>query len=1213
MGANSYWVYECQCKDCKEPFNFTETALQSDIAHGLSTPLRCPSCRKQNSRGIREAGLSYWPVPLETDFTNRSGEEVGLGKLDHGVASSKKVEYQPDLEVAEKFKILQPAVDELIKNLLDPHGSRVSILVGPTGTGKSVWATSQILRSPIGDEGRILVTQPRKVTLRAPEDKGVEETTPGYIATKLLNAPGVGPGHEVGFLYKGESTQHDRYTRLLFVTDGLLIKWILSGEIGRYSVIMIDEAHEQSANMELIFSLLRYKLPLYPRLQVVIMSATVDAQKFQAYFQNFGCGSPKTVPIFKPENEVTREIIHDRWPGDDGTFDGLKIPDFELPSLPKHLPGAIAKIVKAIRKQEGFSKLKKPYGDILVFVPTRYLVEQTQQSIEALDLKHLDTFPCHAKTSEEEQSALLESEVKAEQAYRNKKETFPQRVIIATNYAETSVTFSNLRYVIDSGYILQPTWNSESCSKEYKSSYHSQAGCTQRKGRVGRQQEGEFFRLYTKEKYENDFRATPLPEIARSNLDMFLLKAAAAGIDDLQKFQWLGFSDTATQKQQEVEKERAITLLRKRGALDDEGDITKNGYQLEKIQTDTIDLALFMDQSDSFACSLEVATFLAFVIDGVSTWPFARNDSGLLSYERWRTGCHDDLEFYLRLFHNWQIAKKGSTDQYESWLSKNGFEADKFEGIETKRNDILKQFIERTHTPPTKRDLDLERLHRVRLVLAQCMPEWVYVSETTEKGGRFFIPYNQDICPCSKPVAIDRNSACALSDDVTAFICIERINKQKSLFASHIVRIKPEWIEKVGSSGQIALSILLRRTIDGEDKSLSDTCRSRVTVVPKQNINLDSYTKGEVKAFILIRSQYDKDDAKTNQNTLLVKDVETGLPCLIRLQETDKPIYPGSTFHAEIKQVDHDRNTIIASRRSLVPAVGTKIEHGRISRELSDESSKEVYAYLIEIGPGVEGKIDVKSLGRSKQWIENLKDGKLPLVVDSVEHEKIKLRPFVAPQVDGQEYVGYITGFRPGKNGHKRGGAYIEIAPGILERLYREQVLESQLLSYDVGDEVHVILRLRANGQRDLEPISHQYSSDFLDLPSIFDIPSDIPPEQPQGIPTPAKRDVVQPTAAQSAQNRPPKPAPRTVPQQRSTKPTQPGNLTSSPQSRTPRKTTPDSTQRRPKRSNIPLSLTLLAIIGIVLALIVSLKRSQSPIFAPSNSQEEGSSFQNRW
>ncbi|MCC6933906.1 MAG: hypothetical protein IT292_11765 [Deltaproteobacteria bacterium] len=125
-----------------------------------------------------------------------------------------------------------------------------------------------------------------------------------------MRAPGLGAGQEVGLRYRGEATRQDPYTKLLFVTDGILIRWIVSGEIGKFSVIVIDEAHEQSSNMELIFALLKYKMPLYPRLRLVIASATVDVEKICNYF---GDGHSRRVFVAQPtETMGTRFLIHDR-------------------------------------------------------------------------------------------------------------------------------------------------------------------------------------------------------------------------------------------------------------------------------------------------------------------------------------------------------------------------------------------------------------------------------------------------------------------------------------------------------------------------------------------------------------------------------------------------------------------------------------------------------------------------------------------------------------------------------------------------------------------------------------------------------------------------------------------------------------------------------------------------------------------------------------
>lgn len=286
-------VFESECKDCGKRFWFSETAERVDTARGLSAPERCPDCRKKNAKDIKSVGAAYWQAPVETDPNKRRWGKYGLGRLKRHRRASQAIAYQgvPIDTPQDRFKRIAPAAEALVRNLEDPNGSQVSVLIGPTGTGKSTWVPYRILRSKVGEQGRICVTQPRTVTLRWREDAPPESTIPGFIASQLLKAPApwIGPGQEIGLLYREETTRWDRYTRLLFVTDGIVIRWLTSGEIARFSVLMIDEAHEQSRNMELIFALLRYQLPRYPKLRVVIASATANVDKFREYFgQNDG-------------------------------------------------------------------------------------------------------------------------------------------------------------------------------------------------------------------------------------------------------------------------------------------------------------------------------------------------------------------------------------------------------------------------------------------------------------------------------------------------------------------------------------------------------------------------------------------------------------------------------------------------------------------------------------------------------------------------------------------------------------------------------------------------------------------------------------------------------------------------------------------------------------------------------------------------------------
>ncbi|MCC6933905.1 MAG: hypothetical protein IT292_11760 [Deltaproteobacteria bacterium] len=272
----------------------------------------------------------------------------------------------------------------------------------------------------------------------------------------------------------------------------------------------------------------------------------------------------------------------------------------------------MASVVWRIKSVERFSYVGKPNGDIVAFVPTIRLVQKTIEAINSLRVSNLEVLPCYADMPPAEYSAFRDSEKRAEKAQQSKVPTMPQRVIVATNYAETSVTLSNLVYVIDSGYVMKPKWYPSTCNRDYPTIRHTQAGCTQRKGRVGRVQEGEVFRLYRQKDFFNEtiFSKEPIPKISRSALDRFLLTAKAAGIDDLNSFKWLGFDPHSAS--QSMEKERSLSLLKRCAAIDHDGDITVRGLEPEHIETEFVDFGLFVSESDSFACTLEVATFLAF-------------------------------------------------------------------------------------------------------------------------------------------------------------------------------------------------------------------------------------------------------------------------------------------------------------------------------------------------------------------------------------------------------------------------------------------------------------------------------------------------------------------------------------------------------------------------------------------------------------------------
>ncbi len=959
------------CKDCGEEFRLAESARRMDVARGLSEPERCPDCRKRRRREIKARGAIFQEPPKETDDSRRCWGKFGLAQIvrksldripipDNSVPVDVPLRWlndpqsvdQKDRLIAEKFARIAPAAEALVRNLENPNGTRFSILIGPTGTGKSTWVPYRILQSKIGEQGRICITQPRLVTLKKPQSaksKGLENDTtiPGFVARELLRSSGVGAGHEVGYQYSGEYEEKDRYTKLLFVTDGTLINRLKDGSIGQFDIVFVDEAHEQSANMEQIFALLKYRLSLYPRMRVVIASATADVEKFRRYF---GDGNPDSVFLTAPHESAntTPHTIHDRrlneWAShcaEMGDIEKIINPQ----DLNKRLPDIVPKLVNAIRTKPGFTQLDEPQGDILVFVPT---VGSTRQVAEAIrkssdnavaGLGRLDVVVSHAQQDESESKAFLKSERSAQAAAKRGVATTPQRVIVATNYAETSVTLANVRYVIDSGLILQPDWKPDTCSYRYETKWHSKAGCTQRKGRVGRTNSGEYFQLYSSTAYETFPDQTP-PELTRQPLDEFLLSAKSAGIEHLDSFHWMSHSTDSNDSTKAGEFQRSLKALTKCRTLDVDGDITDRGLELGALRIPLVELAECLALADRFACAFEVATFLACASQSHS--PFARDASGLLQYARWRSGCYDDIEFYLRLIVHWY---KNPEEERKKWAERESLRPEFFQSVLEQHSRHLNS-LDRHDEKKQGRFLDLRRLNRVRLIFARCLSEWTYVAE--EGNLQTYRPFSNE-CPSQAPVRIDPDSACVANPGMRAFVCLQRVSRGDKLFARQIVQVDPRWLLGLQDIGPIGMSLLLRSHLDREYRAQAERTATTIRSVPSHTSHEQFQTGHLLDNLRVIRRTWDD---KRRRFIVLAEDVDTGRAIIA--SEGNSELEIGVTFRAVVE------DAAFAAQAGLLQHYADIIAQdfsAPIVAQRYAKDSREIYALWLQLEPGVKGEL----------------------------------------------------------------------------------------------------------------------------------------------------------------------------------------------------------------------------------------------------------------
>lgn len=708
------------CKECGKEFVVSTASLDLDRLVGLADPEYCPADLAKREKSCSGIACHYYDIEeteygrrllLDSERANAIGNKVdlgagGLGRLE---TVGHPFEEGGNNEPVEKIFPISEVDDRIIDDL---ENYQVIVLVGTTGSGKSTHVPQMLVNSKWARRGPIVVTQPRiQATRQIPE----------FVAR--LNDSSHGPGAEVGFTHS-RANHYDARTRLLFMTDGKLINDIISGKVAEYSVIMIDEAHERSVNIDLILALMKPLLNEYPHLRLIIASATIDESSFISYF-----GGRDRVPyIFSkaPTFPVKPHYWGKNEPGDIGTTwqDWWKKVRGGVQPQRASLPEAIADLVQFICKQTGDHQADGPERSdhILVFLQGAREIDRTVSAVKARNIGNLLALPLYAKRSLDEQQRALKP--------TSKKDKKKRRVIVSTNVAETSLTIDGIAYVIDSGYIKEATWNPKTCVQKVQTIRHSKSGCRQRYGRAGRKAPGDAFMFYTEEQFES-FPDDTSPDIARSDMEQVILSALSAGVS-ARDLSWMPL-DRQDQERFDEEIDRAIKSLKARGAIDEYGYITSVGLELRRIPSD-LDVATVFMQGEQFALGVEVATLLPFLklFNGIQSlllwdkeWDTYKKLKVRAQHAALFEGCGDDLDLFLKLWMLWD--NMSSEEERENWCSKRGVDHTSFkELIVDERDKLLGGLMDRKKAD--ERTILVNKINALRLLMADCLEDDIYIS-----------------------------------------------------------------------------------------------------------------------------------------------------------------------------------------------------------------------------------------------------------------------------------------------------------------------------------------------------------------------------------------------------------------------------------------------------------------------------------------------------
>ncbi|RJE24761.1 RNA helicase [Aspergillus sclerotialis] len=454
----------------------------------------------------------------------------------------------------------------------------VTIVVGQTGSGKTTQLPQYLDQAGWCADGKIIaVTQPRRVAATS-------------VAARVAEEMRCNVGEQVGYSIRFEDVT-SASTRIKFLTDGMLLREALVDPLlSRYSVVMVDEAHERSLSTDVLLGILKKIGKRRPDLRIVVSSATLQAEDFLRFFA--GDEFQKS-----PESEEIGGSI-----GRIISLEGRMYP-VDILFLESPAEDYVERAVKTVFDIH----MQEPEGDVLVFLTGREEIETAVQLISERSANlhpkapSLLPLPLYSGLTADQQMYVFEP------APEN-----TRKVIVSTNIAEASVTIDGIVNVVDCGYAKLRAYNPSTGIETLTGVPISKAAAVQRAGRAGRTKPGKCFRLYTQQAYES-FPDATVPEIQRSNLAPVIMQLKALGIDNIVRFDFL----TPPPSDLVI---RAFELLYCLGAVDDYAKLTKPlGIRMAELAVDPM-MGKVLLTAHSLNCLSEILSIAAMVSLQGSVW-----------------------------------------------------------------------------------------------------------------------------------------------------------------------------------------------------------------------------------------------------------------------------------------------------------------------------------------------------------------------------------------------------------------------------------------------------------------------------------------------------------------------------------------------------------------------------------------------------------------
>lgn len=554
------------------------------------------------------------------------------------------------------------------------------------------------------------------VANRVASELRASTSAPGRLSENANGALGGLVGYSVRF-----DDCSSESTRIKFLTDGMLLREaLLDKKLRRYSVIVIDEAHERTVNTDVLLGLVKRLMKKRPKdLKVIIMSATLNARKFQTFFSS-ACGERDQQPTENGNKKVTHTSdIKNAFPESDSVkavivpvlyIRGRQFPVQVMNTTapePDYLEACLLTVLQINEEQTSD-------GGILVFLTgqeeidslCRLLEERSKSNDKATRVSRIQTNGCKSNNSNSfyhnenmrEVRSLHIVRIYAALPYDDQMKVFEaapigsRKIVLATNIAETSLTIPGIKYVVDTGLVKSRSFNPRSGVQALHVVPISKAQAAQRCGRAGRDSPGVCYRLYT----ENSFFSledSTAPEILRCGLATIILQLKALGVTDVMDFDFIDPPSTGAIL-------KALEMLLALGAIDSNGDVVEPlGRQMAALPLDPMP-ARTLVASIVHGCSDEVCAIMALLsVENLFYVPSAQRVAANAAHQQFDGGDGDAM-LLVKVMNAWKTTPKRERTIWcrHTFLNKRSLE--KAVDIEKQLQRHLKQIIENATISP---------------------------------------------------------------------------------------------------------------------------------------------------------------------------------------------------------------------------------------------------------------------------------------------------------------------------------------------------------------------------------------------------------------------------------------------------------------------------------------------------------------------------------